>query len=190
MNDWISDFRSDRSQGNLGAWVLAAIFLSVGLHLILWKYAGNLGLPNHFGGVAADTAEEQRIPVDLRRARIDEEAAMPPAPPPAAVEEREPPPPTTEPVDLTQFKELQFDELTLTAQVEMPTNITTGSGPAAGDLTTAVASALAAVPVAVANEVTGSPLATAIETARMAFAPSLPLFSVPSRASIFSSIAF
>lgn len=165
MNDWISDFRGGRSQGNLGAWVLAATLLSVGLHLILWKYAGNLGLPEHFGGVAADMAVEQRIPVDLRRARINEEAAMLPAPPAAAVEEREPPPPTTEPVDLTQFKELQFDELKLTAQVEMPTNIRTGSGPVAGDLTTAVASALAAVPVAVADDVPGSPLATAIEAA-------------------------
>ena len=85
MNDWISDFRGGRSQGNLGAWVLAATLLSVGLHLILWKYAGNLGLPEHFGGVAADTAVEQRIPVDLRRARINEEAAMPPAPPAAAL---------------------------------------------------------------------------------------------------------
>lgn len=152
--DWpapqeVSSFRSGRSQRSLVPWLLAAILTSVTLHLILWRFAADLGLPDYFGTAAAPPVDD-RIPVDLRRARINEEAAVAPeAPPPEPVAvEREVPPPTTEPVDLTQFKDLKFDELKMTTEVEMPTNIVTSRNPAAGNLTANLASALAAVPVA------------------------------------------
>ena len=72
-----------------------------------------------------------------------------------------PPPPTTEPVDLTQFKDLKFDELKMTTEVEMPTNIVTSRNPAAGSLNANLASALAAVPVAAASDALSSQILSA-----------------------------
>lgn len=133
-------------------WLLAAILTSVALHLVLWRFAANLGLPDYFGKSAAPT--EAGIPIDLRRARINEEAAVAPeVPPPEAVAvERETLPPTAEPVDLTQFKDLKFDELKMTTEVEMPTNIVASRSPTTGSVSTSLASALAAVPVAPATD--------------------------------------
>jgi len=162
-----SSFRSGRGQGNLGRWVVAATLTSITLHLVLWKFASTLGLPDYFGPATAVEVEE-RIPVDLRRARINEEAAVAPEAPlpePAPIE-REIPPPTTEPVDLTQFKELKFDELRMTTEVEMPTNIVASRTPAAGSLTATLASSLAAVPVAAASDA----LSTQIQAATSSLA--------------------
>jgi len=158
-----SSFRSGRSsQRSLLPWIIAAALTSVTLHLLLWKFASRLGLPDYFGASAAGPIEE-RIPVDLRRARINEEAAVAPevAPPEPVPVERDVPPPTTDPVDLTQFKELKFDELKMTTEVEMPTNIVTSRNPAAGSLTTNLASALAAMPVAAASDALGSQIQSA-----------------------------
>lgn len=133
-------------------WVLAAAATSMGLHFLLWAYADELGLPDYFGRMAPVAAEE-RIPVDLRRARINEEAALQPdtlLPTPAPVE-RDIPPPTAEPVDLTQFKDLKFEELRLTAEVPVPTNIVASKNPAAGSLSANLSSQLEAVPVAPAS---------------------------------------
>jgi outer membrane protein OmpA-like peptidoglycan-associated protein len=148
-----SSFRAGRSQRPLWPWLAAAVITSITLHLVLWRFAGSLGLPEYFGtpGVRAD---EERIPVDLRRARINEEAAVTPeAPPPVPVPvERDVPPPTTEPVDVTQFKELKFDELKMTTEVEVPTNIVASRNPSSGSLDANISSALAAVPVASAGD--------------------------------------
>jgi outer membrane protein OmpA-like peptidoglycan-associated protein len=146
----------------LWPWLLAAVVTSITLHLVLWRYAGSLGLPEYFGTPGVSAADE-RIPVDLRRARINEEAAvMPEAPPVEPVPvEREIPPPTTEPVDLTQFKELKFDELKMTTEVEMPTNIVASRNPSSGSLEASLASTLAAVPVAAAGDALTQQIQTA-----------------------------
>lgn len=177
IRDWLapderSTFRAGRSQSNLAPWLIAAILTSVTLHLILWRFAGSLGLPEYFGSSAA-TPVEERIPVDLRRARINDEAAVTPeAPPPDPVPvEREIPPPTAEPVDLTQFKDLKFDELKMTTEVEMPTNIVTSRNPAAGSLTANLASTLTAVPVAATSDALG----TQIQSATSSLAVDPPL---------------
>ncbi len=148
-----SSFRGGRAPRSLWPWLLAAILTSVTLHLVLWRFARDWGLPEHIGAAASRPADDT-IPVDLRRARIDEEAATSPeAPPPDPVPiEREVPPPTTDPVDLTQFKELKFDELRMTTEVEMPTNIVTSRDPAAGALDVSLASALSAAPIAEAGD--------------------------------------
>jgi len=156
-----SSFRSQRTQGALGVWVVAAMVTSVGLHLVLWKFARDLGLPDYGGMASAPEASEQRLPVDLRRVRLSEESVVMPAEPSlteAAVAEREMPAPTAEPVDLTQFKELSFKELTLTTQVEWPTNIVTSPSSAAGEVAASLASELAAVPLAAAGDALSSQL--------------------------------
>ena len=119
---------------------------SLALHLALWKFAGQLGLPEYFATSAA--TQDDRLPLDLRRVRINEEAAVEAdQPPPEETPiEREMPPPTTEPVDITQFKELKFEELRMSPETEVPRNIVSSRNPAAGSTETNAASLLAAVP--------------------------------------------
>jgi len=168
-----STFRAGRSQRSLLPWLIAAIVTSITLHLLLWRFAADLGLPDYFGSSAAPAVDE-RIPVDLRRARINEEAATEsPLPPPETTPvEREVPPPTSEPVDITQFKELKFDELRMTTEVAVPTNIVASKSPAAGNLNASLASALTAVPVA---EATADALGEQIRTASGALAVDPPV---------------
>lgn len=158
----VSTFRAGRSQRGLVPWLLAAVVTSIALHLILWRFAAHLGLPEYFGTADVPAAEE-RIPVDLRRARINEEAAVAPEVPEPAAEviDRERPLPTAEPVDLTRFKDLSFDELKMTTEVELPTNVLASQDPAAGSLSAQLASALAAVPMATTADVLGAQIRSA-----------------------------
>jgi len=148
-----SSYRGGRAARPLWPWLLAAILTSVTLHIVLWRLARDWGLPEYFGASAPSPVEE-RIPIDLRRARINEEAAMAAEsiPPEETPVEREIPPPTAEPVDVTQFKDLKFDELRMTTEVELPTNIVASRNPASGALDANLASTLSAVPVATAGD--------------------------------------
>lgn len=133
-------------QRNLGLWAAAGVATSLALHLTLWRYAGVLGLPDYYG--PPTVALEERLPVDLRRARINEEAATTPqAPPPdTAPLEREIPEPTAEPVDLTRFKDLKFEELRMSPAVTVPSNILQSRPLSAGNPDTSLQSLLTAVP--------------------------------------------
>jgi outer membrane protein OmpA-like peptidoglycan-associated protein len=157
-----SSFRPEGGQSDLGRWVLAAVATSITLHLVLWKFAGQLGLPDYFGASTA-ASQDDRIPLDLRRARINEEAAAEAVDPPPEQTpvEREPPPPTAEPVDLTQFKDLKFEELRMSPETEVPRNIVTSPNPAAGSTATNAASLLAAVPSPSASNTLSKEIETA-----------------------------
>lgn len=144
-----ASLRHSSGQRHLGWWAAAGVATSLALHLTLWRFADELGLPDYFRPIATRDVSD-RVPLDLRRARINEEAATTPdqLPPPVntPLADREIPEPTPEPVDLTQFKHLKFEELTMSPAVELPSNIVQSRPLAAGDSESPLHSLLEAAP--------------------------------------------
>lgn len=136
--------RRRRRESALGGWVVAAIFTSVGVHLLLWQVFQTIHLPDYF----AEAPAEEAIPIDLRRARINEEAAVQPTPPPQVIEREAPM--VQEPVDITEIaKALPPAELTLSPEAQVPQNITLSPMPSAGSPEASTSSLLTAVPMRV-----------------------------------------
>ncbi len=154
-----SSFRTGRDNGRLGRWIGAAIVTSVCVHLVLWQVVAKLGLPEHYGKSA--TTDGDRVPLDLRRTKINDEAAVEPAPPEPQVTEREIPPPTAEPVDVTQFKNLTAERLELTPKVTVPTNVMASKSPAVGNPDATSASLLASVPQGLGSDLLAKQISNA-----------------------------
>jgi outer membrane protein OmpA-like peptidoglycan-associated protein len=136
-----STFRTRRERG-LAGWIVAAMITSVVVHAGLWFVFEHVSLPDYF----SDSTGEERIPIDLRRARINEEVAQEmPVPEPRPVEREKPL--VNEPVDLVDLaKALPEMELTASPDAEVARNITLSPRPSAGALDASATSALAAVP--------------------------------------------
>ena len=143
-----STYRAARSQRSLLPWLIAAMVTSITLHLLLWRFAADLGLPNYFGSAEVPAMEDQNPDFQVR---LNEEPVAELPPPPETPPEEELPPPAVEPVDITQLKELKFQELKMTTEVEVPTNIVASKNPAAGSLTANLVGALTEVPVTAAT---------------------------------------
>ncbi|MGI8604327.1 MAG: OmpA family protein [Verrucomicrobiales bacterium] len=143
--DGASSFRTGRSSGSLGGWVVAAIITSVALHVVLWQVFHLIDLPDYFADIGP---REERVPLDLRRVKINEEAATNPAPPTQTLPDREKPL-VDEPLDISQLaKALPEMELLATPDTEVAKNITFSPPRSAGSPTASTASLLAAVPTA------------------------------------------
>jgi outer membrane protein OmpA-like peptidoglycan-associated protein len=142
-----SSFRTSRAQSGLGGWVAAAIVTSVAVHLALWQIFQVIDLPDYFGDSTA--VIEERIPIDLRRAKVDEEAASLPVPPPDTKPIEREKPVVDEPIDITQLaKALPEMELRATPATDVAKNITLSPRPSAGAPNASPASLLATVPSA------------------------------------------
>jgi outer membrane protein OmpA-like peptidoglycan-associated protein len=136
-----STFRTRRERG-LAGWILAAMITSVIVHAGLWFVFEHISLPNYF----SQSSGEERIPVDLRRAKINEEAARETPMPEVKPIEREKPL-VEEPVDLAELaKALPEMELRATPEADVARNITLSPRPSAGAPQSSALSALAAVP--------------------------------------------
>jgi outer membrane protein OmpA-like peptidoglycan-associated protein len=151
-----STFRTGRDTSGLSGWVVAAIITSIAVHIVLWQVFQVINLPGHFG----DTGTEERIPIDLRRAKIDEEAASNAVPPPETKPIEREKPFVEEPVDIEQLaKALPEMELRATPETDVAKNITLSPRPSAGSPNASPASLLATVPSAADTSSLSSQLA-------------------------------
>jgi OmpA-OmpF porin, OOP family len=129
-----SSYRPLRWEGRLLGWIVLAALASMGLHWFIFRATKQFSLLRWLG-MKEPVAPREQLTVDLRRARIEQQAPEERTAPQVENKalDRPIPPPVVEPLDLSKMN-LKAEEILLTPRVEMPANLTQSRPLAAGAL--------------------------------------------------------